>query len=97
MARRNEFRLVRDELSTTGLSAVVLLRDICVRGPSRDGRYVVVQRCFKSRTPVYTASNQRKMPTVKVLVDWRPNEKEWKAVIRDQQLERARSRSPMLK
>lgn len=89
-------RIVRDPNSKTGLSALVLLRDIKMRGPLSHGRYVLVDRKFSGKYPIDFGGQKRK-PRVAVTIDWQPSAIELQMQLNRKKLERARANSPMLK
>lgn len=95
-ARQSEIRIVRDPDSKTGLSAIVMLRGVKVRGPYANGEYRLVKRTIKGRRSV-PCGTQNRVPVVKIEINCPASQNEWKAILHSTRMERARARSPMLK
>lgn len=95
-ARQSEIRIVTDPDSKTGLSAIILVRDIKLRGPFRNGTYRLVKRTVKGRHRVPCGTNKR-IPVAKIEITCPANENEWRAELHSRRMERARAMSPMLK
>lgn len=89
-------RLLRDANSKTGWSALVVLRDIQMRGPLAKGRYVLADRKFTGRHTIDFGGVKRN-PRVNVTIDWQPSGMEWQMAIHRKRLDKARSLSPILK
>jgi hypothetical protein len=95
MLKRNEFRLVRAKDGS--LNVLVLLRNVSIRGPFKDGTYLLANRKFRARRNIKLKHDMWKKPQITIRVDWQPSWTEWKAAVRHKQLELARAHSPMLK
>lgn len=94
--RVNEFRLVRDPNSSTGITALIVMRNIRLRGPLDKGRYVVANRTFVANRYV-NFGKEKKKPRITLAIDWKPSSVQWKTILYNKRLERARQMSPMLK
>lgn len=95
-ARQSEIRIVTDPDSKTGLSAIILVRDIKLRGPFRNGAYRLVKRTIKGRRSV-PCGTQKRVPVAKIEINCPASQNEWKAELHNRRMERARAMSPMLK
>lgn len=89
-------RLFRDQESSTGMSAAILIRNVRPRRINKSGAYLLAESQFNANFHL-NCDGEQVRPQARVLIFCHPNAKQSKAILRRRKDERLLARSPMLK